>query len=66
MNCTMSVGHRWPPQLGQGELLGNMTPVPAIFCQAFSAGFLCLLPFGRLAFYNKSMTDIADILKIPF
>lgn len=56
----------WPPQLEQGDLLGNMSPEPAIYLQAFSAGFLCLLPFGRLVFYNKNWKGIADVLKSPF
>lgn len=46
----MSVGHMWPPQLEQGDLLGNMSPEPAIYLQAFSADFLCLLLFGSLVF----------------
>lgn len=63
MICTMSVGYRWPPQLEQGDLLGNVTPEPAIYLQTFSAGFLCLLPFGRLVFYNKNLKGIADVLE---
>lgn len=64
MICAMSVGQRWAPQLEQGDLLGNMSPEPAIYLQAFSVGFLSAA-IWQACFYNKNLKGITDVLKSP-